>query len=192
MAFMAAAAPILGAVGAGMGALGQIQGGMARAAEARYQAQVAENNAIIARQNAGYAIQAGEQRAYDVGLRERARAGHMTAELAAGGIDVNTGSAAKVRETQQGLGTQSQLTTMQDSLLQAYGYRTQATSFEAQQRLYQAEAPQDILGGILGGGGALLSGASNVGFKWAGMQNNPYGGATTGGAPTGGELPFGG
>jgi len=182
---MGAIVPILGIVGAGMGALGQVQQGAAQAAQARYQAQVAENNAIVARRNAAYATQAGEQRAYDVGLRERARAGHYTAELAASGIDVNTGSAAKVRQTQAELGAESQATTMQDAILQAYGYRTQATGFEAESRLQRAEAPYDIFGGVLGGVGTLASGASNIGFNWEKLQVPSYPGQTTGGGATG-------
>ena len=59
MAFMAAAAPIAGLVGAGVSATGTIEGGEATSNAAAYQAQVAKNNAIIAEQNATYASNAG-------------------------------------------------------------------------------------------------------------------------------------
>jgi hypothetical protein len=180
MAFLAAAAPVLGLVGSVIGAVGAVQQGSAQAAQARYEAQVNANNAIIAQQNAQYAIQAGEAASYQTGLRERAKAGAITAGIAANNIDVNVGSAAEARETQAELGQLSTETTRANAALQAYGYRTQATSFTAQQRLLQAEAPQDIAGGFLRGAGTLLAGASNFPTKWGALF--PSAAPTTGDA----------
>jgi hypothetical protein len=180
MAFMAAAAPIIsgvaGIAGAGVGALGAATQGEAQAAEARYQSQIARNDQIIAEQNAGYATQAGETATYDVGLRERAAAGRITSGIAANNIDVNTGSAARVRATQTEMGQLAEERTMASANLTAYGYRTQATSFGAQAQLEKAEAPLDVAGGFLGATGAVLAGASNIPFKWSAMQNTPVGG----------------
>ena len=49
MAILAAAAPLLGAVGSVVSAGGAVLGGIAAGNAASYQAQVAENNAQIAR-----------------------------------------------------------------------------------------------------------------------------------------------
>jgi hypothetical protein len=165
---VAAGASILGA---GITAIGQVRQGEAQAAEARYQAQVARNNQVIAQQNANYALQAGEEATYQTGLRERAKAGQLTADLAAGGLDVNTGSAAELRTSQAELGQQAEETTKQGSELTAYGYRTQATSYGAQAQLLQAEAPMDITAGYLGAGGTLLSNVGNLGIKWNALAN---------------------
>ncbi len=163
----------LGTAGAAIGAFGQIRSGEANAAEASYRAQVAANNAISARQNAAYATQAGETQTYDIGLREKARAASVRTAFAANNIDVNSGSAARVQASQAELGQMAEERTMANAALQAYGYRTQATSFEAQERLAKAEAPQDRTAGFLGGAGTLLAGASEIGFKWNPLVNNP-------------------
>lgn len=185
MGFLAAAAPILGAVGAGVSAIGSIAGGESQAAEARYQAQVAQNNQLIAEQNANYATAAGQQQVYNVGLQQRAKAGEITTGAAASGLDVNTGSPAQLRVSQAELGEQAEETTAQNAALTAYGYRTQATSYGAQAQLLQAEAPMDVAGGFLGATGGLLSAAGNIPFKWWALQNptNPQGAAAALTAP---------
>jgi hypothetical protein len=181
MAFLAAAAPIIGTVGAGISAVGAVSQGESQAAEAKYQAQVAQNNAITAGQNANYALQAGNQEVTNTGLQEKARAGAIRTGIAANNLDVNSGSAAKVQASQAELGEQAELTQANNAALTAYGYRTQATGFQAQSQLEKAEAPKDIEAGILSAGGSLLSGASNIGFKF-GSLTNPVGVGTAGAA----------
>jgi hypothetical protein len=171
MAWLAAAAPIIGAVGAGISAIGAVRQGEAQSAEANYQAQVAQNNQVIAQQNAAYATSAGERQTYDVGLQQRARAGSIRAGIAANNLDVNTGSAAEVRASQAQMGQVAEETTKANAALTAYGYRTQGTSFGAEAQLKRAEAPQDVTAGFLSGGGLLLSGASNAGFKWNALSS---------------------
>jgi hypothetical protein len=166
MAWAAPAAGILGLVGAGIYTLGAVRQGYAQSAQANYEAQVAQNNQKIAYQNAAYASQAGGEATFEKGLQERAQAGSLTAGLAAHGVDVNTGSAADVRRSQAELGQLGEETTAQSAALNAYGYRTAATSFGAQSTLLRAEAPQDITAGYLSGAGTLLAGASNIGGKW--------------------------
>ena len=166
MAFFAAAAPIIGAVGAGVSAIGAIGQGEAHAAEARYQSQVAANNRVIAEQNAQYATQAGEETTFQTGLRERDKAAKITTGIAANNLDVNTGSARDVRTSQAEIGQLAEETTKNNAALTAYGYRTQATNYQAESQLLKAEAPQDVAGGFLGGAGTLLSGASTAGFRW--------------------------
>ena len=166
MAFLAAAAPILGAVGAGVSAIGQISQGESAVAEARYRSQIAANNRVIEEQNAQYATRAGEEATFQTGLRERDKAAKITTGIAANNLDVNTGSARDVRASQAEIGQQAEETTKNNAELTAYGYRTQATNYQAESKLLRAEAPQDVAGGFLGGAGVLLSGASTAGFRW--------------------------
>jgi hypothetical protein len=184
MGFALAAAPILGAVGAATSAIGAIGGGESAAAQANYEAQVAANNAKIAQQNANYALAAGQTQATNVGLQQRAQGGQITSGIAANNIDVNTGSAKAVRESQAEIGTENVQQTLANAGLTAYGYRTQATSSTAESQLEAAEAPRDVLGGALTGLGTLASGASNLSFKWAGLGTSaalPSPGVGTGG-----------
>jgi hypothetical protein len=171
--FWAAAAPILGAVGAGVQAIGGIAGGQAQAAEANYKAQVAQNNAIIAQQNANYATAAGTTQTFNVGQQEREKAGKITTGLAASGLDVNTGSAARVRASQAEISQEAEEQTTANAALTAYGYRTQATGYQAESTLEKQAAKEAVPAAILGAGGTLLSNAGNIGFKFWGLQNNP-------------------
>ena len=127
------------------------------------------NNAIIAQQNANYAIQAGEVQTANQGLKERSEAGRLTSQIAANNLDVNTGSARDVRTSQAEIGQQNVNQVAQNAQLTAYGYRTQASSFEAESKLQQAEAPLDVTGGVLSGLGTLAASAPNVGLKWAAL-----------------------
>lgn len=171
MPFAAAALPIVsgiaGIAGAGISAAGAIHQGEAQAAEARYASQVAANNATIAAQNASYALRAGSEATFQTGLRQRAKAGDIRANLAAGGLDVNTGSAAEVRRSQAELGEQAELTTAGNAGLTAYGYRSQQSGFQAESQLKAAEAPMDVTGGFLSGTGTLLSNVGTLPLKWA-------------------------
>jgi hypothetical protein len=156
-------ATVAGLAGAGVSALGAIGQGEANSKMAAYQAQVSANNAITAEQNANYATAAGEQRATLQGLKERQQSQAVTAGLSASGIDVNTGSPAQVRESQAELGQEDVETVRQQAALTAYGYRTQATGFTAQQQLQQSEASYAPIAGFTTAAGDLLTGAAKFG-----------------------------
>jgi hypothetical protein len=163
MGFMAALAPVIGLIGTGVSAIGAIGAGQQQRAAANYQSQVALNNQTIAYQNANYAAAAGETQSYNQGLKQRSTAGAIRATIGAGGIDVNTGSAAKVQESQQELGLQDVEQVRQNAALQTYGYRTQASNFGAQSTLDTAEGKFDAEAGWLKGIGGLVSGVSKFG-----------------------------
>jgi hypothetical protein len=166
-----------GLAGTAVSAAGAIQSGKATAANASYQAQVAANNALIANQNAEAATQAGAANAAAQSLANRATVSKAVAGAAASGVDVNSGSAADVTTTDREVGQLDTLTTINNAALQAYGYRSAATSDTAQAQLDTAEAAQAPIAGDISAGGDLLSGASSVGSKWAAFQQQ-YGSTT--------------
>ena len=181
---MAFAAPIaIGAAVAGtaLSAYGSYEAGQAQKGEATYQAAVARNNEQIANQNANYAEQAGRAKAEAQGLKGAATGGHLKASQAASGIEVNTGSAVDTQVSQREGAQLDTETVMSNSNLQAYGYRTQATNFEAEAGLKDTEAAQAETAGDIGAVSSLLSGASGTAFKW----QQAYGGGGGSGAATG-------
>lgn len=190
MAFTAPAALALGAVGAGVSAFGSIEQGQATANAANYQAQVSANNATIANQNANYATEAGRAQAQAQSMKGAVTAGRIKVAQAASGIDVNTGSAANVQVSQREQSNVDTATVMNNADLQAYGYRSQATGFEAQEGLEKEEAEQAPIGADLSAGGGLLSSASGLGLKWTQLgptgspagTNPAFGTGTSGGA----------
>lgn len=168
-------ATALAAIGTGISAIGAISAGNAAASQAEYAAQVAKNNQTIAAQNANYAAAAGETKAYNEGLRERQAAGRIRAAIAASGIDVNSGSAAKVQESQAGLGLQDIETVRQNAALQTYGFRTQQQNFAAQSQLDSAQADYDREAGWLKGTAGLLSGTAKFGGDISGLFSSSPG-----------------
>ena len=166
---------VAGGLGSLVSAGGAIASGQAQSQAAAYQAQVARNNATIANQNAEYATRAGQAKATEESLASAQKLSAVRAGIAAQGIDVNTGSAAGVQAGQAETGELNTEQTVANAALQAYGYRTQATNFEAEAGLEQAQSGYDATAGFVGAAGDLFSGASSLGSKWAqfGLNTNP-------------------
>lgn len=172
MAFIPA---VLAVAGTAVTAFGQVEQGQATANAANYQAQVAQNNAQIAEQNAAGAVMAGQQQAAASSLKSAGTAGQIKTAQAASGIDVNTGSAVDVQQSQREQGQLDAETVLHNAQLEAYGYRSQATGFQAQAGLETATAEQAPIGAGIGAAGTILQGASGIASKW------------TGGASSGGD-----
>lgn len=153
-------------IGAGVSAAGSIFGGIAASGQASYQSQVAKNNATVAEQNARYASAAASTNAQAAGMRSAQRQGQIRAAQGANGIDVNSGSNVEVQKSQAELGELDELSAENKGLLQAYGYKSQATSFDAESRLQDSIATTAPIAGALKAGGTLLGSASALGTKW--------------------------
>lgn len=169
----------LGILGTGVSVIGSLVKGMSASDAMNYQAQVAQNNATIARQNAAYSIQAGQAQAEKSSLRGAANLASIRATQAAGGVDVNSGSAVEVQASQRQVNKLDTDTTMNNAQLQAYGYRSQETGYEAQAKLDRSSAGNAIIGAGFEAGGTLLGNASSLSFKWGdktGGGNESFGG----------------
>ncbi|HQT65342.1 MAG TPA: hypothetical protein PLO16_12600 [Acidocella sp.] len=121
---------------------------------------MAANNAKIAQENAAYATRAGEQQASAASLKGAANLGAIRASMAANNVDINTGSSLNVQQSAREQSSLDTQTTMNNALLQAYGYRTQSSNFSAQSN-------QNSNAGYLSAAGGLLSSASSIGsLNW--------------------------
>lgn len=186
MGFLASAAPFLSLAGTAVDAFGAIQQGQAQAASLQYQAEVAHNNAIIAAQYAAAATKAGEANAYTQGLKNRQKAGAIVAGLAASNLDVNTGSAARVRAGEQETAYADTETIRQEAALKSYGYKVEGSNFTAQSGIDTAEAGQASQAGFLKAGGLLFSGLSTVSPKFKSLFDSAnIGSAAASGFSTG-------
>jgi hypothetical protein len=166
--------------GAAISAVGAISAGDAQGAASAYQAQVAKNNATISTQQANYASAAGQEQATIAGLQSAAQGGTVKASQAANNIDVNSGSAVKVQESQRIAGSLNEQQAVNTATQQVYGYRAMAMSDTAQSQLDTMEAEQAPIAGDLSAAGGLLGSASSLGFKWAAAQNPGTGSSGTG------------
>lgn len=175
MAFMAAAAPIIGLVGSvastGFGFLGAMQQGEAASNAAKYQAQVQRNNEIIARNNAQYQTQAGAARAQANDLKNRAMLGSLEAAQGASGIDFDSDTSEDIRTGARQIARLDTQTLYNNALLQANASLSQASNFSAQAGLSDFEARNASSSALMKGFGSLLGGASSFADKWSRYQN---------------------
>lgn len=167
----------IGIGGAVISASGQIAGGVAAQNRANYQAQVARNNAQLAKQNAAWAEAQGYAEESAQGMKGRAGIGKLKAGMAAGGIDVGSGSAADVLDSAAALNELDTLTIRSNAARKVYGYNVEAESQEEGAKLSKYEGDSAMEGAEIGALGSLLSSASSVGGKYAAWQN-------TAGTPT--------
>jgi predicted RNA-binding protein len=93
----------------------------------QYQAGMAQINKQIDEQNAAYARSVGEVEAQKSGMRSRFQLGGIKVAKAAGNIDVNSGSAREVQDSQEAIGQHDQSIIRSNAARQAYGYDVEAT-----------------------------------------------------------------
>jgi hypothetical protein len=169
-------------MGSVVGAAGSLIGGIAQSNAASYQAAVAQNNAQIENQNATYAQQAGGVQAFNQALQNRGEAGRIKANQAAAGVDVNSGSALSVQQSQREVGLQNVQTTQANANRQAYGYRVQAVSDNAQAQLDELQGQNAITSGVLQGAGGIIGGIGQTGNSpsWIFNQLTAAGGGQVG------------
>lgn len=150
----------LTALGGVTGVVGAIQQGKSAAASANYNAAVAGVNAEQAKKNSELASEAGMAQEAMQERKTRAEVGAIKANQAASGLDVNSGSALDVRSSAAELGELDALTVRSNATKEAYGYSTQASSFEAQQGLDVSEAKNDTTAGNVNAASTFLGAAS--------------------------------
>jgi hypothetical protein len=164
LAIAGTAASVAGTAVAVEGAQQQAQ---AQKNAANFNAQVAQQNQQTANQNAAWASQAGEEKAAQSELATRARQGAIKAGIAAGGVDVNSGSAASTEQSAAELGELDAINIRADAARTAYGYVTQSTSFADQANLDTATGQNAETAGNVSSAttalGGLGSASSNFG-----------------------------
>ena len=115
------------------------------------------------RLNAGLATQSGEVQAENKSRQGAEKQANIKASTAANGVDVNSGSAVTTQEGAREEPQTDTATTMHNALLQAYGYRTQQTGFEAQSKLDTQQGQSASIGSYFGAAGSLVGNASSFG-----------------------------
>ena len=180
MGFMAAASAVAGVAGAGISAAGSYNSMQAQSANAAYQAQVAANNSKQALINAGMETQSGEIEAANQGLKTRAAVGQTLARQGASGVNVNVGSAPKVRAAESELGMLDALTIRSNAAKKAYGYEVAATSDTAESGLLSMESSEASQAAPISALGSFLGSASSVGGNYAKYSQSAPSTLTTG------------
>lgn len=149
-----------------LGAIGSIMGGQAQASQFKYQAAVARQNAQVAKQNQEYASQQGEIQAQSYGMQAAQRQGQIKVAQGASGLDVNSGSAKQVQNSQK-LVTSMDLDQIRSNAAKtAYNFDVQSVNFTNQAQLDTRAAADANTAGEIGAASTLLGSASSVSSKW--------------------------
>lgn len=167
---MGSTAMIFSDVGMGLKAGSQVGAGLEQAAiteqNANSQALDEEYKAQVLNLQATQATEVGEVQETNQRLQTRASIGSEQAELAAQGIDIQTGSALDVVKSMAYQGEVAAQTIRVNAATQAWGYSTQA-----QNDLYTAatikaagsfEAGVETTTGIMSGAGTIIGGAGGI------------------------------
>lgn len=179
------------ALGAVTGAAGSIAKGQAEAGMYNYQASVAKVNQQIALQNADYEYARGEVEAQQAGMATRAQIGKTKAIQSASGLDVNTGSAAIVRQSEAEIGVENVAVIRNDAARRAYGQKIQAMQADTQAKIDTMAASNAERAGQIGAISSILGGAGSVASKWySGVSSGLFKGFGGGSSPMASPNPF--
>lgn len=177
---MAIPTAAIGAVGIGssliggiIGARGAAESASAQATASTYKAGVALLNRQINLQNANWALESGEVQGMESGLRARSQIGQTKVVQAASSLDVNSGTAKAVRDTQTDVASYDQNVIKFDAAKTAYGYESKATMDEAQSHLDTMAADTELEAGKINMLTSFINAGSSVSSKW--MQGKQAG-----------------
>jgi alkanesulfonate monooxygenase SsuD/methylene tetrahydromethanopterin reductase-like flavin-dependent oxidoreductase (luciferase family) len=160
------------AIGGGVSAYGAYSSGKAQQQMYNYQSGVALANQQIAKQNADYALQAGESKAQVAGLTERFQEGKTKAQQGAGNLDVGSGSAMDVRASEHEIGQEDQAVIRAGAAKTAYGYGVEAYQEETKSQLDIMAGKNSAKAGAISATGTLLGTAGSVASKWSTFSQN--------------------
>lgn len=165
-------------------AQGQEQQAQAESEMYQYQSGVAQMNQKIALQNADYARYAGEVEAQQSGMQARFQIGQTRATQGASGLDVGSGSALRVQESEHTTAVENMGLIRSNAAKAAYGYEVEAVQAGAQSTLDQMAASKSLTAGKISAAGTLIGTAGSLASGWLGMQKaGVFGGGTP--VPTG-------
>lgn len=173
-------ATAVGSVGLGaslaggmLSAFGAQKEGQATQQMYNYKAQVAKINAQIDRQNAEWARNKGEQEAVQYGMKASQQFGKIRAAQGASNLDVNSGSNARVQESQKKVTAMDLTQIRANAAKTAYDYEFKATQDENQATLNTMAGENAETAGNLKMAGSLIGTAGSVSSKW--LQGNSAG-----------------
>lgn len=131
-----------------------------------YRAQVSRINADINRQNAAWARDKGERETVQYGMKAAQQRGGIITAQAASGLDVNTGSAKQVRESQQKIVDMDTSQIRSNAAKIAYDYETKAVMDDNQSTLDIMSGKHAKQAGDIKALGSILGTVSTVSSKW--------------------------
>jgi hypothetical protein len=187
-------ATALGAVGIGATLAGGITSaiGAEKTAAAtqqsyNYQAGVAQINSQIDLQNADYARQQGETQSMQYGMKQSQQEAQIKVNQAASGLDVNSGSAVAVQQSQKTIGAIDTAQIRTNAAKVGYDYDVKSTMDLNQSTLDIMGGNNAIAAGNISAASSILGSVGSVSSKW--MQGSQSGMFGSGSGNTNGSGP---
>lgn len=159
--------------GGALSAYGAMSSGEANAKAYEYRAGMSRVNAQINQQNSDWALTVGDKKLQSYGMQAAQRAGTIKTTQAASGLDITTGSAKDVQDSQALLTKIDNKTIADNTSRTAYGYRVQANNDLLQAGMDERAASNSRTAGKLSALGSIIGTASSVSSKW--LQGNQVG-----------------
>ena len=128
------------------------------------QADIAKINAATAESSARTALMIGQREEQRSMLQTAALKGKQTASMAANGIDLGEGSAARVLTDSDVMGQIDRNTIAANAVRQAWGYRTQAVNLQNDASIKESQA--GAISPWMGAASSLLTSAGSVAGSW--------------------------
>lgn len=160
----AGAALAMQGAGAASSAIGAYSGAQAQQGRLRTQAALDDLNAASANRSANSVLAAGQFATQQSMLHTAGVKGAQTAGFAASGVDLNSGSAARVLTSTDYIGQVDQNTIQANAVRSAWGYRTQAVNYQNDALMKRAGA--DATSPFMAGATSLLGSAGTVAGNW--------------------------
>lgn len=148
-------------------AYGQYQQGQAQKEQYAYQAAVNRNNAIISERQAEDALQRGQIAEDEHRLKVQQIKGSQRTRFAASGVDLGSAVVSDTLADTAMLGELDALTIRNNAQRESYGYRVQASNYEASAGLNEIAGDNASQAGFIGATSTILGTASTVGSKYA-------------------------
>lgn len=144
------------ALAQGVGGLSSAAGGYAQSraylSQGKYVGAISDVNAKLADLQAADAIRRGKNEAALVGERGLQVQQQQRTQLAAGGVDVNSGNAAAIQEGTGAMSYLDQLRVTNNAALEAIGYKMEAINLTGQGRMARISGRANSNASLISGG----------------------------------------
>lgn len=144
-------------------------------AQGAYKQQVANQNAALATIQSQDALNRGEYSANQSNIKTKQLIGQQRADMAAQGVDVNSGSAADVQSSTSAIGALDALTIRNNAYRESFGYKVQSLNDTYSGQFAADSANTQATNTLLTGGMNAVSSGLKSGSQFAKLGNNSSG-----------------
>ena len=154
------------AAGAITQGIGAAYSGEAQASAYRYKAGVALLNQQINKQNANWALESGDIKSEEAGLKAGQEIAQTKTTQSGSGFDVTGGTNEAVRDTQSKVAEFDQNVIQWNAAKTAWGFESKAITDVAESKLDLMSADTSSTAGTISEISSFIGGASSVASKW--------------------------